>query len=312
MASDALRFLDIDCKTPQILDKDYGTHEYVSYMLDRTTMMFRYDGLPDTVPSDMLELMLQCYGAVTFASIDGNLYAFRPAPGGASDIYYRPTQSIIANAALDRSYTCRIANHFPPLIRTEWDTFPDCVYARNDYSALGLLPMLERTAYHLVENDISIRSMQINLREQRAIVTEGNSEYESACDYIRKLEAGEAAVMMKRPMMDGITVIPNSVRPDMINGLLELHQYIKASCYNDLGLAANYQMKREYVSDKEYDVLNEVMMPMVDNMMACRREMAVWLERVFGLHITVTKNSAWNERNAEEPSTAEEAYNETD
>lgn len=299
MASNALRFLDIDCTAPDILDKDHGVYQYVSYMLDRTTMMFSYEGLPDTIPSRILEMMLQCYGAVTFAYIDSSIYAFRPAPGGEPDIYYRPTQSIIANAALEKSYVCRIANHFAPLIRSEWDKMPECVYSLNDYTGMGILPLLKRYAYLLVENDISIRSMQINLREQRAIVVDGNSEYESAMAYIKKLEGGEPAVMMKRPMMDGITVIPNTVRPDMINGLLELHQYIKASCYNDLGLAANYQMKREYVSDKEYDVLNEVMIPLVDNMFVCRHEMADYLSRVFGLSVKVSKNSAWDDERME-------------
>ena len=115
-------------KTCDILDKKESIGNYVSYMLDRTSQMFEYDGLPDTIPGYILETYLQVFGGVAICKMKGELWAIFGNPGGALDPYYRPTIFVAANPALGESRTFRIENHLKPFDASAWSSYEPCIY----------------------------------------------------------------------------------------------------------------------------------------------------------------------------------------
>lgn len=302
MSKDGLRFLgdeSRDC-TCDLLNKPLSVFNYIQYMFDRTNCMFRYSGLPDTMPDFLVEYMLQIFGSVAIAKHDGELYAFRCNFGGPPDPYYRPTQAIIANPALGISGTYRIVNNLPPYNKTFWNTLPDCVRVLNDTQIQGLFPLFSRYATQMVENDVSIRSAQINSRQQSVIVADSGPEIESAESYMKSLEAGFLASIQKRPFVEGVKV--NNVQvgsSNLIIQLIELHQYLKASWYNEIGLNSNFNMKRQYLSKEEVNSSNDIMLPLVDNMFECRKRFFDDVNRIFGTNISVEKDSAWEQKQLE-------------
>ena len=90
----------------------------------------------------MLELYLQCNGACAIASVNSNLYAFVGGFGGEPDEYYRPTIYTVANPYLKFNKNLKIDD--------------DCVIIPNDSLFIGLLPMFNKYASQLVENDLSM------------------------------------------------------------------------------------------------------------------------------------------------------------
>lgn len=303
MAKDALRFLNLDPDNPvnctcDILDKDKGQFDYVQYMLDRTNQMFRYKGLPDTIPEYMLEYMLQVYGQVAIIKHEGELYAIRANFGGAPDPYYRPTTAVCANPALNIGKTYAVYNNLPPFDKALWSNYDKCVWFRSDSQAMGLLPLFARYATQMVENDISIRSAQINLRQQTVIAAETGPELESANAYIKSLEDGKLANIAKRGFLtDGVSVTPaGSNQSNTIMQLIELQQYLKASWYNEIGLNSNFNMKRQYVSSEEINSTADIMLPLIDNMFEARQTAVDYINELFGTDITVEKDSAWEKK----------------
>lgn len=298
MASNALRFLELepghplDC-TCDILDKYGAALHYVQYMLDRTAGMFEYKGLPETIPPLMLEIMLQTYGTILIASHNSQLYSFRAGWGGPPDVYYRSTIATVANPGLGISQMYRIANHFQPYDSVEWQELPAGIKIMNDARCVGMVPMYSRYATQLAENDVSIRSAQINSRQQTAIVASDGPEIESARAYQKALIAGELSVIGKRPFLEGINVVDTSTTGRILMDLVELHQYIKASWFNDVGLNSNFNMKRSYISPTEAEAANDTMAPLIDDMLECRRMGFEAVNREFGTNITVEKGSAW-------------------
>lgn len=298
MATNALRFLELepghplDC-TCDILDKYGAALHYVQYMLDRTAGMFEYKGLPETIPPLMLEIMLQTYGTILIASHNSQLYSFRAGWGGPPDVYYRSTIATVANPGLGISQMYRIANHFQPYDSVEWQELPAGIKIMNDARCVGMLPMYSRYATQLAENDVSIRSAQINSRQQTAIVASDGPEIESARAYQKALIAGELSVIGKRPFLEGINVVDTSTTGRILMDLVELHQYIKASWFNDVGLNSNFNMKRSYISPTEAEAANDTMAPLIDDMLECRRMGFEAVNREFGTNITVEKGSAW-------------------
>lgn len=300
MAKDNLRFLgdesgSVNC-TCDILNKDLSNWNYVQYMLDRTNRMFRYSNLPDTIPAYMLEYMLQVFGSVSVLEWKGSLYALRAYFGGPPDPYYRPTIATIANPALNISDTFRVVNNLPPANKSSWENYPPCVRFLNDSQIQGLLPLFSRYASQMTENDISIRSAQINLRQQVVIVADTGPEIESANSYIKSLEEGRLSSIQKRAFNEGIKVERVSSTANQVFQLIELQQYLKASWYNEIGLNSNFNMKSQYLSRDELNSSTDIMLPLVDNMLWCRQKAIEEINSQFGTNITVEKDSAWEDR----------------
>ena len=288
------KWSDLKC-TCDILDKRRSIYNYVMLMFDRTNQMFEYKGLPDTVSSYMLELYLQINGHIGWLEWDGALYALPGGWGGAPDPYYRPTIYIVANPALGGSHDCKIVNHLPPYNKEVWSTKPDCVLMRNDTLMRGLFYMFSRFATELAENDVSIRSAQINSRQQTIIAGSTDREIASARAYIKGLEDGKLEAVMDQSMAtNGIRATNVSVQSaNVIIQLIELQQYLKASWYNEIGLNANFNMKREYLSEEELASQTDTLLPLIDDMLRCRQEAVESINKTFGTNISVDKNSAW-------------------
>lgn len=301
MAKDSLRFLgdtdsSVNC-TCDILDKASATFNYVQYMFDRTNRMFHYKGLPDTIPEYILEYMLQIYGSVAVLEHKGGLYVFRCNFGGPPDPYYRPTQAVIANPALNIDTMFRVVNNLPPFDKTTWEKYPPCVRFLNDSQIQGLLPLFARYATQMSENDVSIRSAQINLRQQTVIVADTGPEIQSAETYIKNLEDGKLSSIQKRPFADGVTVMNASTgQSNTVIQLIELQQYLKASWYNEIGLNSNFNMKRQYMSADEVNSSADIMLPLIDNMFFSRQLAVEAINKEFGTSISVEKDSAWEKK----------------
>lgn len=310
--------LDNSLPTPytdprQVLNKELSIKQYTAYMLDRTNSMFEYSNLPPTIPAYMLELYLQIFGSCAFVKVEESnttsikipstfktptgIYIFYGNIGGERDIYYRPTQFIVANPRLKNSVNCSI------VYSSDYTTsFPDpCVVMRNDTNYMGLLPLFTRYASQLAENDISIRAAQINARAQTGIAVGTDADAESARKYFDDLEAGKIGIIGRMSFLEGISVSNMGTQSaNHIIQLIELQQYLKASWYNELGLNVNFNMKREYMSEEEIAVNTDILLPLVDDMLKCREEAINLVNEVFGTNITVSKSSAWANKQQEE------------
>lgn len=301
MSKDSLRFLgdtdsSVNC-TCDIRDKSSAIFNYVQYMFDRTNRMFRYKGLPDTIPEYILEYMLQIYGSVAVLEHAGDLYAFRCKFGGPPDPYYRPTQAVVANPALNITSTYRVANNLAPFEKTVWEKYPPCIRFLNDSQIQGLLPLFARYATQMAENDVSIRLAQINLRQQTVIVADSGPEIQSAELYIKNLEDGKLSSIQKRPFSEGVKVMNASTsQSNTVIQLIELQQYLKASWYNEIGLNSNFNMKRQYMSADEVNSSADIMLPLIDNMFFSRQQAVEEINKEFGTDISVEKDSAWEKK----------------
>lgn len=291
----------VDCIC-EILNKRESVSQYVRTMLNRTNQMFEYSGLPETIPAEILELFLQIGGQICITEYEGKLYALPGGLGGPPDPYYRPTLYVLANPGLGYSASLEIVNHLPPFAKTS--SQGKCVLVKNDTLMEGLFYTFSRYATQLTENDISIRSAQINARAHVNIVADTDAEAVSAKAYLDGLEAGKLGIIQGKPMMDSMKVANLSMNSaNVIIQLIELQQYLKASWYNEIGLNANFNMKREYQSEEELQANTDVLLPLVDNMLKCRQDAFSVVNSTYGTNITVKKNSSWenkqNERDVE-------------
>lgn len=284
----------VNC-TCDITDKVEAQEYHVMTMLDRTNQMFEYEGLPDTIPAQYLELFLQMRGHIAITKVKGKLYALTGNFGGAPDPYYRPTLYVVANPALEYSASLKVLNFLEPAMKQ--DSQGECVVIRNDTNCNGMLPMFRRYAAQMTENEISIRSAQINSRQQTFIAAQTDAEAASAKAYLDGVEAGKIVAVASAPFLDGISAVNVAAQSsNSIIQLIELQQYLKASWFNDIGLNANFNMKREYMSTEELQQSTDVLLPLIDDMLRCREDAIDIINSTYGTNIKVKKNSAWENK----------------
>ena len=266
-------------------DKKTSVNNYIKYMLARTQSMFKYDNLPDTIPQRMLELYLQSKGNCVITNVNGELYALVGGLGGEPDAYYRPTLYTVANPFLKFNKVLKINE--------------DCVLIYNDSLMTGLMPMFSRYASQLVENDISMNIADINSRIISLISATDDRTRISAQQYLKDVTDGKLGIIADNSLIneDSIKaqVFGNSSSSDTIKNLIEYHQYIKASWFNDLGLNANYNMKREAINSSESALNDDALLPLIDDMLKCRKDAIDKINKMFGTNITVSLNSSWED-----------------
>lgn len=264
-------------------DKKRAIRNHIAYMLNRTQAMFEWKNLPDTIPTRSLELFLQVNGNVCFYEYENNLYVFTGGLGGEPNVYYMPTIYTIANPALKLSKSLKID--------------VDCVVMPNDSLYVGLLPMLSRYATLLCENELSIKIATVNSRIVDLIGAPDDRTRASAEKFLEDIEAGKPGVIAENAFLDGIRAQPygGTSNTNAITNLIELEQYLKASMFNELGLNANYNMKRESLNSAESQLNDDALLPFVDNMLKCRQTAVDKVNAMYGTDISVDFASSWKD-----------------
>lgn len=262
-------------------DKKLHISEQIRYMLARTQSMFSYQNLPETIPQRILELYLQYNGFAGIYKHQEKLYAFFGGLGGEPDEYYMPTIFTIANPALNLSVNAHINE--------------DCIIIPNDSLYMGLIPLYNRYASAMVENQLSTVLGIINTRIISVIDANDDRTKVSADKYLRDIIDGKFGVIGSSEFMEGLKVHPyaNTSGGQYLKALLEIEQYLKASLYNEIGINANYNMKHENINSAEVSLNDDALLPLIDDMYNCRKIGVEKVNKLFGTEITVEFASTW-------------------
>src|SRR5699024_2364022 len=113
---------------------------------------------------------------------------------------------------------------------------------------------------------------------------DSDSAKKDAEEILSQIERGrELGVIGTNTFYKGLQTLPYA-HDTKINDLLELNQYIKASWFNELGVEASYNMKREAINSAEVGTGIAALLPLTDNMLECRIRGAEEVNNMFGLN----------------------------
>ena len=264
-----------------IKDKDTAVLSFVENTLAKTQSMFRYEGLPESIPQDEIEKLLQTTGNCFVTEVDGVLYALSGGLGGEPDVYNRPTLYTVANPALKLNKTYKVET--------------DGVLIKNDTNGNSLLPIIGKYAVLHTDGLISLNTASVLTRITMLISASDDKTKQSADLFLQKILDGEFSIIGENAFFKGVNMqtapTTNSV---YITQLIEMIQYYKASLYNELGLNANYNMKRERLNLGEVSMNVDALLPYVDNMLNERQKAVTKINEKYDADISVSLNSSWN------------------
>lgn len=269
---------------------EYSMADLVNYyeanMLNRTLMMFNWKDLPDKMTSFDMEKFTQLKGFTLFIFDEKDENRYYVLEGSKYDNItwnYEASKSLIVNPALKG-------------LNQKYEIGKNCVLIRNDYICVGLFPIVEKNSIDIANTDISIRYAQFNTRFKTLFTSDDDNTKDSINTLIEKVWKGEKPVAvvtndLYKKSVEGISY--SNTQNNDIKNLMELKQYQLAQFYIELGINANYNMKRESVSADEFRMNDDALMPLIDQMLECRKMACKQINELFGLNIDVELNSAW-------------------
>ena len=268
-------------------DKEAMLRQVVLGMLAKTTRIFRYENLPDTISVKDLETQLQVNGFVIWKEVDGKLYTFTGGLGGEPNPYYLPTIAIVANPALRYNETLKIDE--------------ECVVMLNDNYYQGLMPLFNKYGGLLVEAELSLKYAIINARVPALVQADDDNTYASAQEFFKKIIDGKdyGIIASENLIKEGIKT-HDFYHEAYIKDLIEAIQYIKGSWFNEVGLNAAFNMKREAINEAEAALNEDILYPTVESMLILRQNAIEKVNAMFGTNITVEFDSVWAQNQLQE------------
>ena len=283
-----------------LYNKDKYLDNFIDDMLIKVNQMFHYENLPDTIPKRILEKYLTESGYCIFTKYNDKFVILQGGLGGELNEYYEYTKCIISNPYLK--------------LNKEYTINEDCILIKNDSRMKGLIPLLSRYAVLCGDCEISLNMLTNVLRSQYLISAGDHKTKESADIFIKKLFDGDFSCIAENTFLDGVKVHNASGDGKYIQQFIELNQYLKATAYNEIGLNANFNMKRERLNQNEVDLNTSILIPLADDMLEERKKAVELINEKYGLNISVDLSSVWkmtkesvdNATQAEETETQEE------
>lgn len=269
-------------------DKNMLIEFHFNSALSKTLTIFEYGNLPDTIPQRELEKILQLCDFAYWLKKGNDLYVFFGGLGGQPNEYYQPTDFIVANPYLK----------FFKIVKVN----EEGVLMWNDYVHRNVLYfMMRRYAELMAECDITLRFGLVNDRILSVFFASNDNLKNSALSFISDVEEGrKLGVVVGDDWKDdegGLNIKEyRKANSQDLKVIMELQQYLKASFFNDIGLQANYNMKRESINDSEAGMNEESLKPFIDDMLQNRKDALEKVNKQFGTNITVELSSSWVRR----------------
>lgn len=295
-------------------DKRQAVSHYMGTYLTRLISgLYKYENLPETVTARKHEekLMIGGYSIVFRHPDTGELYSMFGTVGGERDLENKPSLAIVSHPQLKKSLNLEIlGTHF--IQKPQSVTYDgECVVCRNTSLYIPFWDVIFRYASLMVENDITQLLRVIHARRD-SITTAPNEAGKNALETAEaKLEEGQMIIPLVSQFMDEVKNYPTqNAGAERLTDFIEYTQYLKASLFNELGLQANYNMKREAIGSEESEMNIDSLLTLVGDGLNCRQEDIELVNKSFGTDISVDFGKLW--KNVELKQEPEQTEKETE
>ena len=205
---------------------------------------------------DYFKMNLILDGEICITDFKGKLYSCIGSRGGAPNEYYLPTRFIIANPILG-SKEVEIGKTGVVIYNTLVDKYvwtgTGCIFAS------GLDDYISQTATLLADNIISINCVQVNTRVSTFFTADSDAQAIAGEKILKKMYAGKPYQILRSDLIEKLNVNPvnAAAAAQNVTELIELHNYIISSFFQNIGIRANNNMKRERLVTNEVDAQND-------------------------------------------------------
>lgn len=271
-----------------ITDKIKSLQNFNSGLLLRTNQIFHWDNSP--VDQSRLEYTIQNFGKTYIIKNENNYFCLQGNLTGKQNTYGEWSHIEINNP-----YNNKINGKYKIF---DIDTIKDdsinyAVEIKNNYLSIPVTELTSHYAVLCVECEITLRTFIINCRNLFTLVSGDNKSKRNCEIFLEKLENGDLTILSDNAFLESVKVLPTSIHGDMLYKLVETLQYLKASALHDVGINANFDLKKSITTRAENDLNMDYLIPLVDNMHRQRILSCELLNKCFGLNVSCNLHSTW-------------------
>lgn len=148
-----------------------------------------------------------------------------------------------------------------------------------------LYPLVHHYAVMLAHNEVTLVDAMVNLRDSGIPVAMTEKQRVAIADYQGKVFNGEYG-QVTDPSMMGVNVIATKMDKEAIRDIYEVREKLLKSFYSDIGIRSAFEKKNNAV-EAEVEADSSLLLFNLGDMIACRKEGAEKVNKVFGLNWSV-------------------------
>lgn len=241
--------------------------------------MFKWEGLPDSVPQREIELNLLMTGhAVIVRDDEGELFCPVTSIYGM-DKYYQPTNAVFANPVVESEFEYTIGKDCAIIYNS---SLKDSMwYVRTDN---GMMTFIKRYARMLADIESTINIYTVNQRLTAVPVTEDQNVAQSIKAFFKKLIQGKREIITDNNLIESfrnVDIISKTTLKDGINDWLIARDKILEQMFREIGVRM-YQPKKAQVTESELESNDQVLLIALDDFEEARTEGAEMVNNLFG------------------------------
>ena len=264
-----------------VTSKRKNVQNIIDGVLNKTLTMFLYTNLPNSLPIDEFEKILQLSGSGFVTTIDEKLVVLKGTYNyDKVDIYGRPSE---------------INCYLPDKKQYKMFKISDGVMIKNDYLERGLLPIFKKWGYLINESELTLIIANRYKRMVKTFIANDDPTAESIRTYLTKVDNGESSVITSNMLWESIKIDGESTS-NTLHELIEYDNYIKSELYKEIGLYSNDNMKKERLITSEVETGMNSIYPLADNMLNCRQQAIDKINEKFNTNISIEFTSSWEYR----------------
>lgn len=260
-------------KETEILKTDKSYQYWIDTLFEKCVKMFRWKGLPLSIPQKEIETRLILQGYCGF--LKDSKVGLMVASGSMSGVtqYY------------DEFTTFTYA--VPTAMGGNKRINKECVIIDNNTLRNPLFPMICRYSSLLAHADVSLKCALVNMRETNTFVSDDSSTADSVRAYHKKAYDGELDVIIDESLMENIKNISTpSLSQLSPMDCVDVRNELLRSFFNEIGIRATRD-KKERMVESEVNNDTQLLTFNITDMTDTRKESCKKINKMFGLNVSV-------------------------
>lgn len=251
------------------LRRNYNYYYNILRML--TTSLFKWEGLPDTIPERFIEKTLFNMGRIAFAHDDTISYIVAKCNDNYSlSMYDEATSYNLYGTGYQRNFKA-----------------DDCVIIRNNIDCIPTYFFVNYFADKLSKLQLSI-DVNLNLQKYPIGVKGDETQKLTLQNFIKSYEGGEPFILTyKNADFSGIDVINFNV-PFIADKLNDMQDKLMTRCLTTFGINNANTSKKERLNSDEVNSNNQYLDLNLDSMLLFRELACEEINKRYGLNVSVS------------------------
>lgn len=276
-----------------VADVKTGYDYWRCVLLNKIIRLFKYEGLPDTIPAIELEKIMLLTGQAGITKTEK--YGFVAVPTAAYGVGLYP------------SFYPR-AIWATPLVKGDGVVNRDLVLMRNDNGLHSVSDIINRYARLLSDVESTMSLTLVNVRQPALAAAPDEATAYSYQAVQLAMRLGHSDAIMNRSILDDIKTIDaiHTVPPTLLTDIINAREELLSQFFAEFGVASR-QTKRAPMTISEVESDVQVMTVNITDMLESRQESLDNLRVVYGINATVEIHPAYKPIEAPKP----EEFNKT-